>query len=364
MQRIHNLHRQLVRAAPAAAVVEQTGGPRRRVIAAQAGTTLACIGPDMEVEWSQPIGQCHDLFLLPNGNILTQDGWTHVVEYNPDRSAIVCEPAHAHSLPKPLLTRLTQSHSRVFVCTTVRAPCSMACITADHHQTSPASASSSSASSLQPAAPAADNSSVRCSCRGLGRIGGRPGAQGALSTHSYGVHLPAGYTNGSTLTPSGPAARLRGWAGAAVLGCARLSSRVAVCCLRSHSNSHVNTTRLGLQVEIHGFQRLPDGATLVCIPSHFHCLSLTFALPFHCLSLTLALSFHCFKQVVETSSDGYDCRLLEVEQDGTVRLQVRRHQPTTAAAYQLETLWNYGGDVWVCWEVLRERCGASQLPVR
>eukprot|EP01050_Picozoa_sp_SAG11_P008754 SAG11_NODE_786_length_7172_cov_3.635939_6_plen_122_part_00 len=77
-------------AVPAAAQ-EQTG-PRRRVIAAQAGEILACIGPDGSCEWSMPIGQCHDLFVLPSGNILTQDGWSRVVEYNPDRSEILCAP--------------------------------------------------------------------------------------------------------------------------------------------------------------------------------------------------------------------------------------------------------------------------------
>ena len=40
-------------------------------------------------------------------------------------------------------------------------------------------------------------------------------------------------------------------------------------------------------VEIHGFQRLDDGATMV----------------------------------VETSGDGYDCRVMEIEADGSVRLE-------------------------------------------
>lgn len=86
-RRLGRLQQQL---APLPAATKEQSGPQRRVIAAQAGDTLACIGPDGEVEWSQPIGQCHDLFLLPNGNILTQDGWSHVVEYSPDRSEIVC----------------------------------------------------------------------------------------------------------------------------------------------------------------------------------------------------------------------------------------------------------------------------------
>ena len=81
-----------------AAAKEQTG-PQRRVIAAQGGETLACIAADASCEWSMPIGQCHDLFVLPRGNILTQDGWTHVVEYSADRSEIVCA---AHELIRSL----------------------------------------------------------------------------------------------------------------------------------------------------------------------------------------------------------------------------------------------------------------------
>ena len=81
-----------------AAAKEQTG-PQRRVIAAQGGETLACIAADGSCEWSMPIGQCHDLFVLPSGNILTQDGWTHVVEYSADRSEIVCA---AHELIRSL----------------------------------------------------------------------------------------------------------------------------------------------------------------------------------------------------------------------------------------------------------------------
>ena len=52
--RLGRLQQQL---APLPAAAKEQSGPQRRVIAAQAGDTLACIGPDGEVEWSQPIGQ-------------------------------------------------------------------------------------------------------------------------------------------------------------------------------------------------------------------------------------------------------------------------------------------------------------------
>ena len=84
--------------AASAAAKEQTG-PQRRVIAAQGGDILACIGPDGSIEWSMPIGQCHDLFVLPNGNILTQDGWSRVVEYSEDRSEILCAASRSLNVP-------------------------------------------------------------------------------------------------------------------------------------------------------------------------------------------------------------------------------------------------------------------------
>ena len=110
MMRLSQVSRHLS-ASPVAAK-EQTG-PKRRVIAAQAGETLASFGPDGEVEWSQAIGQCHDLFILEGGNILTQDGWAHVVEYSPDRASIVCAlplsslPCPPPSPPLPPLSLLT-----------------------------------------------------------------------------------------------------------------------------------------------------------------------------------------------------------------------------------------------------------------
>jgi hypothetical protein len=73
---------------PVAAAAEQTG-PARRVIAGDDSTrTLAGIGPDNVVEWTLPIGPIHDLHLLPDGHLLYQDSWTHIVEVDADRRVV------------------------------------------------------------------------------------------------------------------------------------------------------------------------------------------------------------------------------------------------------------------------------------
>jgi len=58
--------------------------PERLVIGAEAGKGLAIVDPGdgNKVLWHRPLGAVHDLHLLPNGNLLTQDGWTRVIEVN------------------------------------------------------------------------------------------------------------------------------------------------------------------------------------------------------------------------------------------------------------------------------------------
>ena len=64
---------------------EQTG-PARRVFAADDSTRkLAIIAPDGSVEWETKVGAIHDASVLPNGNILYQQGWTKIVEVTPDK---------------------------------------------------------------------------------------------------------------------------------------------------------------------------------------------------------------------------------------------------------------------------------------
>ena len=107
-----------------ASAKEQTGS-QRRVIAAQGGATLACIAPDGSCEWSMAIGQCHDLFVLPSGNILTQDGWARVIEYSSDRSEIVCASHHRQLLHGLLilddqLQKLMTAYACAMGCTVCR----------------------------------------------------------------------------------------------------------------------------------------------------------------------------------------------------------------------------------------------------
>ncbi len=72
----------------ATAVAEQTG-PARRVLAADDSTRrLAIVAPDGSLEWEMKVGAIHDAAVLPNGNILLQQGWTRIVEVTPDRKAV------------------------------------------------------------------------------------------------------------------------------------------------------------------------------------------------------------------------------------------------------------------------------------
>jgi len=69
-------------------VAEQTG-PARRVLAADDSTRkLAIIAPDGSVEWETKVGAIHDAWVLPNGNILFQQGWTKIVEVTPDKQTV------------------------------------------------------------------------------------------------------------------------------------------------------------------------------------------------------------------------------------------------------------------------------------
>ncbi len=56
----------------------------RRVLAADASTRLiAILDADGKILWQRKIGDIHDLHLLPDGHILFQDGWTHLLEVVP-----------------------------------------------------------------------------------------------------------------------------------------------------------------------------------------------------------------------------------------------------------------------------------------
>ena len=64
--------------------VEQVGTPRRFLAADYSKGILAIFGKDGKVEWKAKIGAIHDAWVLPNGNVLYQQGWTKIVEAAPD----------------------------------------------------------------------------------------------------------------------------------------------------------------------------------------------------------------------------------------------------------------------------------------
>lgn len=66
--------------------------PGRRFIAADSSRkNLAIIAADGTVEWQRKIGPLHDLHVLPNGHVLFQDTWTHVLEVDPRTDRTVWE---------------------------------------------------------------------------------------------------------------------------------------------------------------------------------------------------------------------------------------------------------------------------------
>jgi hypothetical protein len=67
---------------------EQIGPPRRLLAADDSKQRLAIVAPDGSLEWEMKIGAIHDAWVLPNGNILFQQGWTKVVEMSPEKQTI------------------------------------------------------------------------------------------------------------------------------------------------------------------------------------------------------------------------------------------------------------------------------------
>ncbi|HAM70518.1 MAG TPA: hypothetical protein DCM86_02630 [Verrucomicrobiales bacterium] len=67
---------------------EQTGNPRRILAADDSTHRLAILAADGSIEWELPVGAIHDAWILPNGNILTQQGWQKVVEVNREKKVV------------------------------------------------------------------------------------------------------------------------------------------------------------------------------------------------------------------------------------------------------------------------------------
>lgn len=66
--------------------------PVRSFIAADSSKNrIAIIDEQNEIAWERKIGPLHDLHVLPNGNVLFQDSWTHVLEVDPTTDKTIWE---------------------------------------------------------------------------------------------------------------------------------------------------------------------------------------------------------------------------------------------------------------------------------
>ena len=62
---------------------------RHKVLAADySKKRMAIVNENGSIEWEYPVRDIHDLHLLPNGNILCQDGWTRIVEVNSEKEIV------------------------------------------------------------------------------------------------------------------------------------------------------------------------------------------------------------------------------------------------------------------------------------
>src|ERR1041384_4364902 len=67
---------------------EQTGKARRVLAADDSTQRLAIVAPDGSLEWEMKVSAIHDAWVLPNGNILFQQGWTKILEVTPDKKTV------------------------------------------------------------------------------------------------------------------------------------------------------------------------------------------------------------------------------------------------------------------------------------
>ena len=67
---------------------EQTGMPRRIMGADDSTHHLAIISAKGDIEWETAVGAIHDAWLLPNRNVLFQQGWQKVVEMTPAKQIV------------------------------------------------------------------------------------------------------------------------------------------------------------------------------------------------------------------------------------------------------------------------------------
>ena len=67
---------------------EQTGPGRRFLAADDSKQRLAIVAPDGTYEWEFKVGGIHDAQLLPNGNVLLQQGFQRVIEVNREKKTV------------------------------------------------------------------------------------------------------------------------------------------------------------------------------------------------------------------------------------------------------------------------------------
>ncbi|HEV7406834.1 MAG TPA: PQQ-binding-like beta-propeller repeat protein [Chthoniobacteraceae bacterium] len=76
-------------AALSSVTTAEEAGPGRRILAGDDSThRLAIVGADGKLEWEIRIGSIHDAQVLPNGNVLLQQGWTKVQEVTPGKEVV------------------------------------------------------------------------------------------------------------------------------------------------------------------------------------------------------------------------------------------------------------------------------------
>jgi len=67
---------------------EQTGAARRVLAGDDSTQRLAIVGTDGKLEWEIKVGAIHDAHILPNGNVLLQQGWTRIQEVTPGKQVV------------------------------------------------------------------------------------------------------------------------------------------------------------------------------------------------------------------------------------------------------------------------------------
>jgi outer membrane protein assembly factor BamB len=65
-----------------------SGKPHRVLVGDYSKQILAIVDAKGQIEWQTPIGAIHDAWLLPNGNVLFQTDFQHLVEMSPDKKEV------------------------------------------------------------------------------------------------------------------------------------------------------------------------------------------------------------------------------------------------------------------------------------